>query len=66
MTGRRTEPSATEWMIRTRSRVGTTGSVHYGTLADIEWHTRAAAYRSDAVEERQMVRRQPAAEDVQT
>jgi len=53
-------------MIRTRSRVGTTGSVHYGTLADIEWHTRAAAYRSDAVEERQMVRRQPAAEDVQT
>ena len=65
MADRRTEPSATEWMIRTRSRVGTTGSVHYGSLADIEWHARAAAYRQDVVEDRQVhIRAQP--ESVQT
>lgn len=52
-----------EWLLRARSRTGGTGSVHYGTQAEIEWYAHAARCRGDEVEEQRLADAAPPAED---
>jgi hypothetical protein len=54
---------AGEWVLRARSRTGGTGSVHYGTQAEIEWFADAAHRRGDEVEEHRFIAAAAPAED---
>ena len=51
-----------EWMVRTRSRIGTCGAVYYGTQTELDRLIRAALARGDEVEEHHVLPTSPASD----